>query len=136
MLEECKNVDSLKEDLVNLASNYCRKITSFALLEDITELQGMCFSPKELIKLDEGSLVEVCQQIVCKSSVYLSDLVDYGITDDALDMLRDLTDKFKSTLNHIGVSNNLIDQNFNEVSMMFSEHKEVLDFVKEPGNSL
>lgn len=95
MFEESE-LPSIKEDLVNLASSYCRKITSYALLEDIKELQGMCFSAGELFMINDSDLVKICELILDKSITYRYDLEEYGISETSIISLQLLTERFKT----------------------------------------
>ncbi|HEY4788619.1 MAG TPA: hypothetical protein VIH57_21360 [Bacteroidales bacterium] len=127
MLDDCVQNKALRDDLINVAASLSRKITSFALLEDITELQGLGFSTHELTENDDLHLLKICETLLCKCEDFLNDLADYGINDVALKEFRDQTDQFKTSVYNKEMSNNLVNQTFNEFSNLFKETDEIFE---------
>jgi hypothetical protein len=123
MIDECVEYKSLREELVKSAASFCRKITSFALLEEISELQGMCFTSKELMDGDDPNLIKTCQSILTKSEDFQKDLNDYGIDSDAILSFREHIDRFKAVL----CGNSLTNQTQKEFSRLFKETDEIFE---------
>jgi hypothetical protein len=96
MTNEYEPFKLLREELVKTAALFCRKITSFALLEEISELQGMCFSQNELMALNGQELISSCQIMLDKTMDHRNDLIEYGIDDQFLNLFCDQMDKFKA----------------------------------------
>ena len=89
MLINCSdNSDSYVEaklNLIKFAVELSKRLTTFALLEEITELQGQfCYSDAELEKYDPHVLILKCQLLYNILTEYSSDLADYEITESKL----------------------------------------------------
>lgn len=89
MLINCSdNSDAYVEarlNLIKFAVELSKRLTTFALLEEITELQGQfCYSETELEKYDNNILINKCQLLYKKLGEHSSDLADYEITDSKL----------------------------------------------------
>lgn len=89
MLIESENITDQKTLLRNeLARNivrFSRKITSYALLEELTELQGLfCYTYDELIMTSDEKLIEISNQILQKSTEYLTGIAEYGLSNDII----------------------------------------------------
>ena len=104
MLDDDVQNKSLRDELIKITATFSRKITSYALLEDITELQGMGFSPKELMVNTDQQLLKNCQLVFAKSEDFRNDLVDYGIDSLLLDKFRNQIDEFKTSLHTSEIS--------------------------------
>jgi len=104
MLDDDVQNKSLRDELIKITATFSRKITSYALLEDITELQGMGFSPKELMVNTDQQLLKNCQLVFAKSEDFRNDLVDYGIDSLLLDKFRNQIDQFKTSLHTSEIS--------------------------------
>lgn len=122
---------TLKEDLIVLASSCCRKLTSYSLLEDIKELQGMFFSPDELHLLSDAELLRICEQISDKYTEYRKDLADYGINDSCIDNLQKLTDRFQTLLKNKQIISDLMEQTKKDFSGLLDEAAKIFDDVLE-----
>jgi hypothetical protein len=127
MLDNCVQNKSLRDELIKTAVIFSRKITSFALLEDITELQCMGFSSQELMVNSDQHLIKTCEWVLSKSENFRNDLIDYGIDDILLKEFRNLIDQFKSSLYNNEISTDLVNQALEEFSRLFKETDEIFD---------
>jgi hypothetical protein len=96
MIDEYEPFKLLREELAKTAALFCRKITSFALLEEISELQGMCFSQNELMALNGQDLISSCQIMLDKTLDHRNDLIEYGIDEQFLNLFCGQMDKVKA----------------------------------------
>lgn len=86
-----------KLKLIKLAVEASKNLTTFALLEEIIDLQGQfCYSEAELLKYNNEILILKCQLLFKKLTEHTADLLDYGITDRKLM-------HFKETIENFGV---------------------------------
>lgn len=86
-----------KQKLIKLAVEASKNLTTFALLEEIIELQGQfCYSDNELQKYNHDMLTTKCQLLYKKLIEHTSDLVDYGITDRKLMQFRQAMEDFQT----------------------------------------
>ena len=84
-----------KLKLIKLAVEASKNLTTFALLEEIIDLQGQfCFSEAELQKYNNEILVLKCQMLFKKLTEHTADLLDYGITDRKLMQLKQTIEDF------------------------------------------
>ena len=127
MLDDCVQNKSLRDVLIQAAASFSRKITSFALLEDITELQGLGFSSHELLVGNDQHLLKTCQLLLTKSEDFRKDLLDYGIDDLSINEFRDQIDQFKVSVYNTEISNDLVNQTFDEFSRLFKETDEIFE---------
>jgi hypothetical protein len=132
MLDECVQNKSLRDSLIQNTVSFSRKIISFALLEDITELQGLGFSPHELMVGADQDLVKTAELLLSKSEDFQNDLIDYGIDDHSIAEFRDQVDKFKNLVYSHEISNDLVNQTFEEFSNLFKETDEIFEGKLEP----
>lgn len=126
MLDDGVQSKSLRDELIKTAVTFSRKITSFALLEDITELQGMGFSSHELMLNSDLHLIKICELILNKSEDFKNDLIDYGIDDILLKEFHHQIDLFKSSHKN-EISNDLGNRSFEEFANLFKETDEIFD---------
>lgn len=86
-----------KLKLIHLAVEASKNITTFALLEEIIELQGQfCYSETELQKYNNDTLILKCQLLFRKITEHLSDLMEYGFTDRKLMQLNQTIEDFQA----------------------------------------
>lgn len=86
----------LKLKLIKLAVEASKNITTFALLEEMIELQGQfCYSENELHRYNNDILVLKCILLCKKLKEHLTDLADYGITERKLMQLEQIIEDFK-----------------------------------------
>jgi hypothetical protein len=127
MLDEQTQNKSLREELVSTTVSFCRKITSFALLEEISELQGMCFSNNELLVSNDQDLIKTCQLVLNKSDDFQDDLDNYGIDKQSIAVFRDQLDRFKASVHHNELSELIANQAFDEFSDLFKETDKIFE---------
>jgi hypothetical protein len=85
-----------KLKLIKLAVEASKSITTFALLEEIVDLQGQfCFTEMELQRYNNDILILKCQLLYKKITEHTADLVDYNITDRKLMQLQQTIDDFQ-----------------------------------------
>lgn len=86
-----------KLKLIKLAVEASNNITTFALLEEIVELQGQfCYSETELQRYTNDILILKCQLLYKKLTEHLRDLSDYGITERKLMQFQQTIDDFQT----------------------------------------
>jgi len=127
MIDDCVQNKSLRDVLIKTSASFSRKITSFALLEDITELQGLGFSSHELLIGDDQHLLKNSQLLLGKSEDFRNDLLDYGIDDISIAEFRDQIDRFRASMYNNEISNDLVNQTFEEFSNLFKETDEIFE---------
>ena len=132
MLDDCIQIKSLRDSLIQTTVFFSRNIISFALLEDITELQDMGFSSVELTNGADQSLIRAAELLLSRSESFKSDLVDYGIDNDYIARFRDQIDRFKNTVYSQEISNDLVNQTFEDLSKLFEETDELFEGKLEP----
>lgn len=85
-----------KRKLIKLAVDASNNVTTFSLLEELVELQGQfCYSEAELQKYTNDILILKCQLLLKKIIEHTSDLIDYGITDTDLMLLKQTIEDFQ-----------------------------------------
>lgn len=90
-----------KLNLIRLAVKHSKKLTTFALLEEIIELQGQfCYTEAELQKYSNDILILKCQLLCKKLTEHTSDLIDYEITDKELLQFNQTIEEFQETAIH------------------------------------
>lgn len=86
-----------KSRLIKLSVEASKNLTTFALLEEIVDLQGQfCYTEAELQRYNSYILVLKCQLLHKKLSEHTSDLMDYGINERKLSQLEQAIDDFKT----------------------------------------
>ena len=94
MTDENAEYHELREQLVKTALIFSRKITAFALLEELIDLQGMfCFSADELVLANDQDLIKKCGIIANKAEEFLKDLSDYNIDEQAVSSFQQTIDR-------------------------------------------
>lgn len=72
-------------NLIKFAVELSKRLTTFLLLEELTELQGQfCYNDAELKKYDNNILILKCEQLYNILAEYSTDLADYEITESKL----------------------------------------------------
>lgn len=124
----------LKEALIISATTVSRNITAYALLEELTDVQGLfCYSIDELSFETDEKIMLKCQSLLLYISNHRLELVDYGIDGELENKFRDLTDQFKAIVETWRI--------FKESSHVTSEHidqllLEATDIVENKMNCL
>lgn len=86
----------IKRKLIKMAVEASNNVTTFSLLEEIVELQGQfCYSEVELQRYNNDILILKCQLLYKKITEHTSDLIDYGITDRKLMLLKQTIEDFQ-----------------------------------------
>lgn len=127
MLDDCVQNNEIRDELIRITASLSRKITSFALLEDITELQGMGFSAQELMENDDQHLLKICQMVLSKCENFRNDLIDYNINDESLKEFRNQIDQFSTCIHNSEISGDLKNQTSEEFSDLFRETDEIFE---------
>lgn len=87
----------VKLKLIKLAVEASKNITTFSLLEEMTELQGQfCYSDNELHRYNNDILVLKCYLLHKKLAEHITDLADYGITERKLVQMEQTIEDFKN----------------------------------------
>ncbi len=101
MIEESEKIINQYIQLRNeLAKNiilFSRKIIAFAMLEELTDLQGLfCYSGEELLNANDDKLLDTSKLILRKTKEYVADIVEYGINDYSITNFQNIIDQFMS----------------------------------------
>lgn len=99
MLEESEKISNhyslIRNELAKIIILFSRKITAFALLEELTELQGIfCYSYEELFLASDDKLLDISKIILRKTQEYIGDIVEYGINDSSISGFQNTIDQF------------------------------------------
>ncbi len=90
---------SLREDIIKSSLLFCRKITTFAMLEELSDLQAMfCYSEQELSKVSDDKLIIISNLIINKLREFVCDMGEYDVDDTSIDKFFDLIDKFQDII--------------------------------------
>jgi hypothetical protein len=94
MADEYAEYHELRGQLVKTALIFSRKITAFALLEELIDLQGMfCFSADELVFANDSDLLKKCRLILHKAEEFFKDLEGYDIDQDAVSSFQQMIER-------------------------------------------
>jgi hypothetical protein len=86
----------LKGQLIEISLRVIKAVQSYATDEKNTELHAAVnYSKTDFLQARESQLPNICRVVHSKTSIYLAQLLDYGITDTLLTELQGLTDQFK-----------------------------------------
>ena len=99
MLEESEKITHqsslLRGELAKTILLFSRKITAFALLEELTDLQGVfCYSYEELFLASDDKLLDISNLILKKTQEYLTGIAEYGISDFTISGFQKTIDQF------------------------------------------
>jgi hypothetical protein len=99
MLEESEKITNqyslLRNELAKTILFFSRKITAFALLEELTDLQGVfCYSYEELFLAPDDKLLDISNLILKKTQEYLTGIAEYGIRDFTISDFQKTIDQF------------------------------------------
>jgi len=96
MHDEFNHYKVLRELLVKTTIMFSRKMTAFAMLEEQSDLQGLCsLLPEELNLIEDTDLLKKCDAMFCHAKTFIKDLVEYGIDEIALNSFNSLINQFK-----------------------------------------
>jgi hypothetical protein len=99
MAPENKDYNALREELIRTALTFSRKLTAFALLEELMDLQGMlCFSCEELVLSSDSDLLTKCNIILSKADEYLKDMAEYKIDETATSAFQSLINRMETMI--------------------------------------
>jgi hypothetical protein len=94
-LNQNYNYNLLKEDLIKVALSVSRKVTAYALLEELMDVQGMfCYTYEELSREPDEKILIKCSNLLQFILKCKNELSDYGIDDQMNSHFRDLIDQF------------------------------------------
>lgn len=93
--ERIKNVSQTREEVLTTAASLSRKFVAYALLEQITQIQGtFCFSYDELASKNNEELLRFSSNLLKSLKDYSCDLADYGIDDEIMLRFQNLISQF------------------------------------------
>jgi hypothetical protein len=91
--------DSLREEIIENSLSFSRKITAFAMLEELSDLHAMfCYSQQELSDTKDDKLIIISHRIINKLREFVDDMGEYGIDDHSLATFLELTERFQSVI--------------------------------------
>jgi hypothetical protein len=98
----------LRNELAKTTVVFSRKITSFALLEELTDIQGLfCYSFEELFLYTDGRLLVTSRLVLAKTKEYLVNIREYGISHTAISNFQNIIDQFSSLTNDKNISDRI-----------------------------
>jgi len=90
---------SLREEIIENSLSFSRKITAFAMLEELSDLHAMfCYSQQELSNTKDDTLIIISHHIINKLREFVDDMGEYGVDDDSLAAFLNLTERFQSAI--------------------------------------
>jgi hypothetical protein len=90
----------MREMLIKTTIFFSRKMTAFAMLEEQSDLQGLCsIHPDELLVIEDNDLLKKCDAILVRAKAFIKDLVEYGIDEPSLSSYGNLVNQFKQISN-------------------------------------
>lgn len=99
--DRIKNVSQTREEVLREATSLSRKFVAYALLEQITLIQGtFCFTYDELASKNNEELLRLSNSLLKSLKDYSSDLVDYGIDNEGVIHFQNLINRFTSLIDH------------------------------------
>ncbi len=98
--EENSNLyNSLREEIIKYSLLFCRKITTFAMLEELSDLHAsFCYSEQELSKANDDKLIIISHHIINKLREFVDDMAEYDVNDDSLNNFFELIKRFQSVI--------------------------------------
>lgn len=85
-----------RNEIIQFTLSLSRKVTAFALLEEMIETQGtFCYTCNELANEADSKLMDQCKGMLHFISTHLSDLSDYDVDNDTIRSYHRLIDRFK-----------------------------------------
>jgi hypothetical protein len=105
MIDECRksseNYSLIRDEIMHFTLSLSRKVTAFALLEEMVETQGLfCFIYDELKNEDDRQLLAQSKSMLNFIATHLPDLADYSVDANSVLSYRALIDKFQSVLEY------------------------------------
>jgi hypothetical protein len=115
MIEESEKITNqyslIRNSLAKSIMMFSRKITAFALLEELTDLQGLfCYSFEELFLASDEKILEISKLILRKTKEYIVDIAEYGINDASIVNFQSSIDQFISLRNDKIVSDQVSEE--------------------------
>ena len=90
---------ALREEIIKNALSFSRKMTAFAMLEELSDVQAMfCYSQQELTNAKDERLILISHLIITKFREFLDDMSEYGVDEYALTSFFDLTERFQTAV--------------------------------------
>jgi hypothetical protein len=109
--------NSLRDDLIRNSLSFCRQITTFAMLEELSDLHAsFCYSAQELSKANDDKLLIISHHIINKLREFVNDMGEYGINDESLNEFFKLIKRFQSAIQE----DTTISQNIDSDIMKFT----------------
>ena len=98
--------NALRDDLIRNALSFCRKITTFAILEELSDLHAsFCYSEQELSKSNDDKLLIISHHIINKLREFVYDMGEYGVNEESLNEFFKLIKRFQSVIQEESVIN-------------------------------
>jgi len=115
---------NLREQIIENSLSFSRKITAFAILEELGDLHAMfSYSRQELSIASDEKLIILSHRIINKLREFVLDMVDYGVDDEALTSFFELTLHFQLASQSITEPSQLISQDLekNQINFKWQE---------------
>ncbi|HEX2936123.1 MAG TPA: hypothetical protein VHO72_12290 [Bacteroidales bacterium] len=115
-----------RNEIIQFTLSLSRKVTAFALLEEMIETQGtFCYTCNELENEDDGKLIAQCKGMLQFIASHLDDLVDYDVDGDTVLAYHNLIDRFKLVIESKTMSNELEQLHAPQVAELFHKTEEI-----------
>jgi hypothetical protein len=127
-LKTSENYSEIKEELIKVALSVSRKVTAYALLEELTDVQGLfCYTEEELTQDTDEKLLKNCKGILNFISNYRAELKEYGVDKVLENKLRDLTDQFLLIYENKKISHDITIQSTDQFNYLINAADEILE---------
>lgn len=109
---------NLRDEIIKNSLSFSRKITAFAMLEELSDLHAMfCYTQHELSVAKDEKLIIISHHIINKLREFIDDMGEYGVDDESLTNYLDLTERFQSVIHSQLQTSSKMDEEFDVQTM-------------------
>ncbi len=132
MMDECsknsENYSAVRNEIIQSTLSISRKVTAFALLEEMVDTQGtFCFIYNELVNESDSKLINQCKGLLHFISTYQTDLVDYGIDKDLILSYHSIVDRFQLLIENKAMENEIEQLHDSKFAELFNKTDEIFE---------
>lgn len=115
-----------RREIIQFTLSLSRKVTAFALLEEMVETQGtFCYMYDELANEEDSKLINQCKGLLQFVSAHQMDLIDYAVNSDTIVSYQSLIDRFKLMIESKAIAEELEKLHAPQVSELFNKTEEI-----------
>lgn len=132
IMEECsrnsEDYASVRNEIIQSTLLISRKVTAFALLEEMIEMQGtFCFIYTELENEPDTKLMNQCKSLLHFITISQNDLIDYGIDKAFILSYHNLIDRFQLLVESKAMGKEIEQLHDTRFAELFSKADEILE---------